>query len=88
MPRDGRFDKACDEGLGGEGFGFELRMELHRHKPRVVGQFDDLNKVPRRARPGDLHSGIHELLALGGVEFIAVAVAFADLGRSIAVLGT
>lgn len=59
-------------------FGFEFRMILNGKKPRMGLQLDDFHQCATGAGAGDDHAGIHELLAVFGVEFVAMAMAFAD----------
>ena len=45
--------KPAKSGCGGGRLRFELRMELHRHEPGMVGQLDDFDQRAVGARAGD-----------------------------------
>jgi len=40
------FDETSEQRMGPQGFRLELRVELHRNVPRMIGQFDNLDKLP------------------------------------------
>src|SRR3954452_8023998 len=58
----------------------ELRVELRRDEPRVVGQLDDLDEAPFLERAADDEAAVQQLLAKGVVHLVAVAVALGDHG--------
>ncbi len=59
----------------------ELRMELHGHEPGMLGDLDDLDQPPVGAGAAEVHPVLGELLAVGVVELVAVAVPLGDLRR-------
>ena len=56
----------------------ELRMELRRDEPRVVGELDDLDEPALLERPADDEAALDELLAVRVVDLVAVPVALGD----------
>ena len=56
----------------------ELRVELARDEPRVIGQLDDLDEPPLLERSGDDETGVDELVAELVVDLVAVPVALVD----------
>src|SRR4029077_20333388 len=59
---------------------FELWMELHADEPGVIGKLDDfgqraVGRYPRKAEPGLL-----QRILVPDVDFVAVAMALADMG--------
>ena len=63
-----------------EWFGLQLWMKLDADKPRVIFPFDDLRQAAIRGHAGEDQPAFFELLAILGVDLIAVAVAFFDGG--------
>ena len=63
----------------------ELRVELARDEPRVVGQLDDLDQPPLLERARDDEARVDELLAVLVVDLVAVAVALVDDGLVVGV---
>ena len=61
-----------------EGLGFQFGMELHADEPRVLGDFDDLGSRPSGDRPENKSPFFFQPLDVGGVYFVAVAVALGD----------
>ena len=57
---------------------FEFRMKLAAKKPRVVGCFDDFDVVFVGGAAGDAEAGVRQSFLVIAIEFVAVAVAFAD----------
>lgn len=53
-------------------------MELHGDEEGMIGDFDDLDEALGLGHRSDGEAGGFELLAVGGVEFPTVAVAFVD----------
>src|SRR5262245_38979207 len=53
----------------------ELRMELRREEPGVVGQLDDFHQAIAR-EPGETQARLPVALQVGIVELVAVPVAF------------
>ena len=77
-----RSSAACDE-LAEERRGprrprLELRVELRRDEPRVVGQLDDLDEAALLERAADDEAGVDQRLPVGVVHLVAVAVALGD----------
>ena len=67
-----------------EGPRFQLRVELHAHKPRVVRPLDNFGQQPVGRHPGKDQPPLLERFDKGAVDLVAVAVAFRDqLGPAI-----
>jgi len=69
----------CDDELAEERRGscrarLELRVELARDEPRVIGQLDDLDETALLERPRDDEPVLDELVAVLVVDLVAVAV--------------
>ena len=58
----------------------ELRVELRRDEPRVIGQLDDLDEAALLERAADDEARVDQLLAVGVVHLVAVAVPLGDHG--------
>src|SRR3954465_13487126 len=56
----------------------ELRVELRRDEPRMVGQLDHLDQAPLLKGAADEKSGVDERLTVGVVHLVAVAVPLRD----------
>jgi len=67
-----------EEGVRLGGFGFELGVELAAEDPRVVWGFDDFDLVVVGSTAGDAESGGGQSFFVFAIEFVTVAVAFAD----------
>ena len=65
------------------GAAFEFRVELAANEPRMAGQLDDLHKGAIRGSSRKHQTGLLQLLPEGVIEFVAVAVAFADLPSAV-----
>src|ERR1051326_6240983 len=74
----GGADEAFEQGMGLVGFAAELGMELGGDEERVVGQFDDLDEFAVGGGAAEDEIGLFELVAVGVVELVAVAVPFID----------
>src|SRR5882724_13674350 len=61
----------------------EFGMELAADEVRVVGQFDHLHVGSVGRGPGNSHARGNQRLFIFAVEFVSVAMAFADLGLAI-----
>src|SRR6516225_7275504 len=62
-----------------ERLGLELRMELAAEEPGMIGSLDNLYIILIRRASGNFQSRVHQRFLEVAVEFIAMAVAFADL---------
>src|SRR5689334_12780085 len=71
-------DEAAEERRRARGPRLELRMELARDEPRMVGQLHDLDEAALLERPGHDEPGVDEPLAEGVVHLVAVAVPLVD----------
>ena len=71
----GRSDELAEERSRPRRPGLELRMELARHEPRVIGQLDDLDEPPALERARDDEPRPDELVAEVVVDLVAVPVA-------------
>src|SRR5690348_2872485 len=58
----------------------ELRVELRRDEPGVIGQLDDLDEPSLLERPADHEARGDELLPVGVVDLVAMAVALRNHG--------
>ena len=74
-----RGHKVPKQRMGPVGPGFQLRVELHPHKPGVAGQLHHLHQLPIGGQPGQDKTGPGDCLPEVVVELVAVAVALADL---------
>ena len=74
----GCFYEIPEEGMCGKRHGFEFRMELACHKPRVIRKLDNLRKLGARIDPGKNHALFLVSLLIRGIELITVAVPLAD----------
>ena len=61
----------------------EFGVKLDGYEPRVVGYFDDFNQVALWIDPRDAQAGSFELGSVLIVKFVAMAVAFHDLGIAV-----
>src|SRR5260370_5471395 len=77
------FQRRADEGgkewMRFERFGFKFRVELAAKKPRMIRGVDDFNVIFIRSAPGDAQARGDQRFLVIAVEFVAVAVALADL---------
>ena len=69
--------------MGMIGSGFQLRMELHTYVPGVVGNFHNFHQTAVGRQSAQAQAGAGERIAVFVVEFITVAVTFADLIRAV-----
>jgi len=58
------------------GFAVELRVELAGNEERVFGQLDNLNQLAIGREAAKYEICLLKTLAVGVIEFVAVAVAF------------
>ena len=65
--------------MGPVGPGFQLRVELHPHKPGVAGQLHHLHQLPIGGQTGQDKAGPGNCLPEVVVKLVAVPVALADL---------
>src|SRR5689334_17084155 len=56
----------------------ELRMELHRHVPRMVRQLDDLDELPVERAAHHLQPLVRQRLLVEAVELVAMAMTLVD----------
>ena len=61
------------------GLGLEFRMELARHKPRMVRELDHFHQVLAGVDPAKDHAVFLKLLPVIIIEFIPVPVAFRNI---------
>src|SRR5581483_3603411 len=71
-------DELAEERRRARGPRLELRMELRRDEPGMVGKLDDLDEPSLLERPADDEPRIDELLPECVVHLVAVAVALGD----------
>ena len=75
----GGFDEAGEEGVGLDGFAAELGVGLRGYEIGVIFQLNEFHEVAvGRCAAEDEIFGL-ELFAVGVVEFVSVAMAFADV---------
>src|SRR5437763_1426284 len=79
-----RADEGTEERVRLEGLGFELGMELASQEPRVIAQLADFYVHAIRGLAGEAQTVLFEHGFILAIELIAVAMSFADLGRSVA----
>ena len=72
------FDEFAEKGVGSLRAGFEFRMELRRHKKRMIGQLNNFGQFFLRIIAGNHQPAIFQDFAVIVVQFIAVAVAFGN----------
>src|SRR5260370_36318625 len=76
---DGGADEGREERMRFERLGFEFRVELAAEEPRVVGGLDDFDVIFVRSASSDAQPGGDQRFLVVAIEFVAVAVALADL---------
>ena len=69
--------------MRGEGFAFQLGVELDADEPGVVLDLDDLGEFAVGAHAGEDQTAGLKLVAVFHVNLIAVAVAFLDHGAAV-----
>ena len=79
MPLQRGGDKALKKRMRGERFRIELGVKLHRHKPRMIGEFHNLDQLAIGTRSGQQHSRFFKLRAVLRVELVAMPMTFGDL---------
>jgi len=70
--------EGCEERVRLERLGLELGVKLAAEKPRMLGGFDDLDVIFVGGAAGDEQAGVGQSFLVVAIEFVAVAVAFAD----------
>src|SRR5581483_6693483 len=83
-----RGDEAAEERRGPRRPRLELRMELARHEPGVVGQLDDLDEPAVLIGAGDDEPVVDEPVAVDVVHLVAVAVPLEDHVLAVDLAGT
>ena len=78
-----RFHKCAEQRMRLKRFGFEFGMELAAEEEGMLGDLHDFHVGPVRGCAGELQSSASEDGFVFAVEFIAVAVALADLCGSV-----
>ena len=71
-------DEAFEEGMRLVGFAVEFGMELARDEERMFCQFDDLDEFAVGRKAAEAEAGFFKFLAVGIIEFVAMAMAFVD----------
>src|ERR1044071_6099990 len=74
----GGADEPFEQGMGLVGFAAELGMKLAGDEERVVGNFNHLHQFAVGRSAAEDEVGLLELVAVGVIEFVAVAVPFVD----------
>ena len=82
-----RANEALEHGMRFQRLGLELRVELAADEMRVIRKFDHFHISSVRRRTGDLESSSGQCAFVFTVEFITVAMAFADLKLAIDLVG-
>ena len=67
-------------------FGLELGVKLAAQKPWMIGYFDDFHVGAVRCAARDPQAGSGQALFVIAVEFVTVAVSFADLRGAVSTL--
>src|SRR6187200_2376422 len=75
---ESRGDELAEERRRARRARLELRMELARDEPRVVGELDDLDQSALLERPGHDEPGVDHPLSKLVVHLVAVAVSLVD----------
>jgi hypothetical protein len=81
--RLGGGDEARKQRMGLKRAGFELRMELHTDKPGVIGEFHGFGQKAVGRHAGEDEALRFQAGAVGGIDLVAVAVAFGDFGLAV-----
>ena len=84
---EGGADEGREERMRLERLGLEFRMELAAEKPRVIRRFDDFDVIFVGSAAGDAEASSDEGLFVFAIEFVAVAVAFADFSFAVGFVG-
>src|ERR1035437_776852 len=74
VPLERGGDEACEQRVRLVRLAAELGMELAPNEERVLGQLDDLHQLPVGCLPAEDEIRLQETLAIGIVEFVAMAV--------------
>src|SRR5579863_10140617 len=82
-----RANEALEHGMRFQRLGLEFRVELAADEMRVIRKFDHFHISSVRRRTGDLESSSGQCAFVFTVEFITVAMAFADLKLAIDLVG-
>src|SRR5690606_42071901 len=69
--------------MGGEGFGFQLRMELDTDIPGMVRDLDDLGQAAVGREAGKADAVLLETLAIADINLVAMAVTLRDFRRAV-----
>src|SRR5262245_20079406 len=80
-------DERAEEGVRLHRLGLELRVELAGQEVRVIRNLDDLDEALVRRLPGHLEPAPLEIVHVLAVHLVAVAVALADLGAGVRLVG-
>src|SRR5690606_12617604 len=74
----GGFDEPGEQRMRPQRLRLELRVELHGQEERMVGQFDDFDKLAVKRPPGDTQPRLGQHLLVGVVELVAMPMALVD----------
>ena len=69
--------------MGMVGTGLQLRMELHAHIPGMLRHFHDLHQAAIGRQTAQAQARAGQRLAVLVIELVTVAVALADLIRTV-----
>src|SRR5882762_9553301 len=81
-------DEVAEEGRGPRRTRLELRMELARDEPRMVGQLDDLDQAAFLERSGDHQASLRERRPIVVVDLVTVPVALVHDRLAVRVMRT
>src|SRR5579862_3222523 len=80
---DGGLDERGEERVRLERARFQLGVKLHADEPRMLRDLDDLGQEAVGRHAGKPQAGRLQRVAIGVIDLVAVAVAFADPGRAV-----
>src|ERR1035437_4342088 len=72
------FDETAEERVRSVGFGKKLGVKLAGDEPRMIAQFDQFDAIVLAVNAGNRQARLHQLIAVGVVDFVPVTMAFAD----------
>src|SRR5690242_13675944 len=82
----GGTDERGEKRMGLERLRLEFGMELAAEKPGVLGGFDDFDVILVGGAAGDFEAGAEKSFLVFAIEFVAVAVAFADFELAVSLV--
>src|SRR5579871_3627933 len=74
-------DEGSKQWMRLEGTRLQLGMVLHADEPRMISEFDRFGQQAVRRHSGKYEAALLEILAIVGIDFVTVAMAFENLRR-------